>query len=107
MSHQPTNFGDEAFYGYKQRCPARISKRGDYYISIFYISIFYVEDDTCASLYHSRRNRESYNCSGREIVPFVLTSNDFTIRCENTRRREFFIVCILIFSLTDDLVIQC
>src|SRR5216683_5709057 len=106
MGHQSTNFGDQAFYGDKQWCPARVSKGGDYYISIFQISVFHVEDDTCSSLYNSGRNRETYNCFGWEIFPFVLTCNDFTIRRDNTWRSEFFIECVLVFSLADDLVIQ-
>src|SRR5215831_16606019 len=29
MGHQSTNFGHQAFDGYKQRCPARVRKGGD------------------------------------------------------------------------------
>src|SRR5205085_8987739 len=43
---------------------------------------------------------------GLEIFSFVLTCNDFTIRRENTWGSQFFIECVLVFSLADDLVIQ-
>jgi len=39
MGHQPANFGDQAFYGYKQRCPARVGKGGDQDIASFEIGI--------------------------------------------------------------------
>src|SRR5713101_5430822 len=40
------------------------------------------------------------------MFSFVLTRNDFTIRCENTWGSEFFIECVLVFPFADDPVIQ-
>src|SRR5438270_11014814 len=40
------------------------------------------------------------------MFPFVLTCNNFSIRRDYTWRSEFFIECVLVFSLADDLVIQ-
>src|SRR5690242_518480 len=107
MGHQSTNFSDQAFDGDKQGGPAWVSKRGDQDIPIFQISFFHIEDNTCSSLDHAGRNRETHKSLGWEIFSFVLTHNDFTIRRDNTWGSEFFRECILVFAFADDLVIQC
>src|SRR4051812_149762 len=68
--------------------------------------MFQVQDDTCPSFDDARGNSETNDGAGWEIVPLVLTSDDFTIGGDDTWRRQLFVDFVLVFSPVDDLVIQ-
>jgi hypothetical protein len=69
VCHQSANFGDKTFNGYKQECPARVSKSCDQYIPIHEVSVLYIS--TCSSspaeLEYAPTKLEN-NSSGSEFV---------------------------------------